>query len=765
MSFAGKHPTRWTVDDVCSFLVALDLGQLQQTFRAHEVTGHVLLSLTEEDMEVKLGVTKFGWRRTLSLSVMPLMRQNHDQLQQIPSQQPQQPQQSQQPRMLVRSAGTPRDMQSALWRAQSVPSLGTTMRQRPVTSAATQQNSSGMTSMNQSMATGTGISLSQVRSSSPGIGQAKLTGASSPRRIGSQQARYRTPSATPGTTRPMSGVTSSATNVREVTQRRYMTPTSSARVQSGRAASPTPSAVSVSARAAPMVQSAVQSRAVSPTPFSVPVVSMVTPSGYAASVTGVAPVMTANSMQYAVEPRAEPFPEPPRHGVGYGGNDVDSGASRTVPEVQPRPAVYSEEEDMRSLVAVSPPDPVQRLIIVRHGERMDCADPAAWFTSAEATVYPFDCPLTAEGQNEARRVAAEIVGGQLQLALVISSPYVRCVETAVHIAAASGCPLVLDAELGEVFGEHTMGPVSEPPRHRSVDELAQYVPKGVQHVLPSGGPGASSGCFGKWPQWPESLEEGRMRMLKRVEVYAAHSRQWNRSIALITHGDGVAAVLARMLRSRPGAVPGEVVRRVGYCAWLQAERDLPSDPSMDPGHWRLTRTANVEIGVVQKDEGVVVSGPHEALNGRYVAQKGQQYEGRSVYFRATGPQARLFYHGGGGWMVSDQVGADCGWACCMDVAENPTQAKGPWCIWNGNTWVESQGLVVSTLEAQDPNALGAGSEDQDLAPAPHAMPPEVTLVVGKDVQELKKSIRCEAEIGYDALAAAAEAHGRIANTA
>merc|ERR1719428_1863836 len=55
-------------------------------------------------MEVKLGVTKFGWRRTLSLSVMPLMRQNEP---------------TAQPRMVVRSAGTPRETQSALWRAQS----------------------------------------------------------------------------------------------------------------------------------------------------------------------------------------------------------------------------------------------------------------------------------------------------------------------------------------------------------------------------------------------------------------------------------------------------------------------------------------------------------------------------------------------------------------------------------------------------------------------------------------------------------------------
>jgi hypothetical protein len=98
----------------------------------------------------------------------------------------------------------------------------------------------------------------------------------------------------------------------------------------------------------------------------------------------------------------------------------------------------------------------------------------------------------------------------------------------------------------------------------------------------------------------------------------------------------------------------------------------------------------------------------------------------------------------------------------MDVAENPTQAKGPWCIWNGTTWVESEELRVSSLETQDPSIQGPSEEEKDPTPAPVAMPPEV---IGKDVQEIKKSIRCEAEIGYDALAAAAEAHGRISNTA
>jgi len=66
------RPDEWTVAHVKNFLVAIGLPELESVFEAHEVTGEVLLSLSEEDAEWSLGIKKFGLRRRLSLALQDL---------------------------------------------------------------------------------------------------------------------------------------------------------------------------------------------------------------------------------------------------------------------------------------------------------------------------------------------------------------------------------------------------------------------------------------------------------------------------------------------------------------------------------------------------------------------------------------------------------------------------------------------------------------------------------------------------------------------
>mmetsp|Transcript_41617 Transcript_41617/g.75484 ORF Transcript_41617/g.75484 Transcript_41617/m.75484 type:complete len:558 (+) Transcript_41617:104-1777(+) len=66
------RPDEWTVAHVKNFLVAIGLPELEPVFEAHEVTGEVLLSLSEEDAEWSLGIKKFGLRRRLSLALQDL---------------------------------------------------------------------------------------------------------------------------------------------------------------------------------------------------------------------------------------------------------------------------------------------------------------------------------------------------------------------------------------------------------------------------------------------------------------------------------------------------------------------------------------------------------------------------------------------------------------------------------------------------------------------------------------------------------------------
>jgi len=69
-----SRPLDWTVEDVQKFLTALGLSDLQPAFREHEVSGLVLLTLSERDLECSLGVRKFGHRRRLALAIAELQQ-------------------------------------------------------------------------------------------------------------------------------------------------------------------------------------------------------------------------------------------------------------------------------------------------------------------------------------------------------------------------------------------------------------------------------------------------------------------------------------------------------------------------------------------------------------------------------------------------------------------------------------------------------------------------------------------------------------------
>lgn len=67
-------PSEWTAAGVQRFLKNQGLEELCGTFAEQEVTGKVLLSLSESDLEGNLGVKKFGQRRQLVLAIEELRR-------------------------------------------------------------------------------------------------------------------------------------------------------------------------------------------------------------------------------------------------------------------------------------------------------------------------------------------------------------------------------------------------------------------------------------------------------------------------------------------------------------------------------------------------------------------------------------------------------------------------------------------------------------------------------------------------------------------
>lgn len=88
--------------------------------------------------------------------------------------------------------------------------------------------------------------------------------------------------------------------------------------------------------------------------------------------------------------------------------------------------------------------PKDALWLIRHGDRVDFAD-LDW---ARTALRPHDPGLSDEGVAQARAAASRLAGEGI--ARIFSSPYLRCVETAGHIARAAGVSVSLEPGLGEL---------------------------------------------------------------------------------------------------------------------------------------------------------------------------------------------------------------------------------------------------------------------------------------------------------------------------
>ena len=62
----------WTMDDVCRWLVSIDLGHLQRQFRENRIKGAVLAELSEDDLK-EAGVTAVGDRKWFQMEVRKLL--------------------------------------------------------------------------------------------------------------------------------------------------------------------------------------------------------------------------------------------------------------------------------------------------------------------------------------------------------------------------------------------------------------------------------------------------------------------------------------------------------------------------------------------------------------------------------------------------------------------------------------------------------------------------------------------------------------------
>jgi len=129
--------------------------------------------------------------------------------------------------------------------------------------------------------------------------------------------------------------------------------------------------------------------------------------------------------------------------------------------------------------------------------------------------------------------------GDSVFGIVVSSPYMRCVQTAAQVCRAGKLPLLLDNALGEVYSPEIMGKDIEPDCVlRAPEEAARYCAAlGVE---------LRTRVIGQWPKWPETLGTARVRYVRRFLQYLRRSEVTRRNFILVTHAHGVAAMLSTM---------------------------------------------------------------------------------------------------------------------------------------------------------------------------------------------------------------------------
>ena len=143
---------------------------------------------------------------------------------------------------------------------------------------------------------------------------------------------------------------------------------------------------------------------------------------------------------------------------------------------------------------------------------------------------------------------------QADLHVVVTSPFFRCVQTAVLICKhfGRGSKLLIDNSLGEIYGPCLMGDIEPPKPVRPLSESLSFCSAHSVETL------EVRRLLGKWPTWPESLKQARNRFGGRFVEYLKRGHRVKRNFVLVSHADCVGSVLTLI----PGA--GENIEKVHF---------------------------------------------------------------------------------------------------------------------------------------------------------------------------------------------------------
>ena len=192
------------------------------------------------------------------------------------------------------------------------------------------------------------------------------------------------------------------------------------------------------------------------------------------------------------------------------------------------------------------------ITFMRHGERRD---------SDLHTVAEADPPLTERGKKDVAKAAENLkktLGPEVaQKAVVVSSPFLRCRQTAQELlkndVGDKQRDILLDWSVCEVYG---------PLRIKNGEQ--SDVCQGLNNIA------------GTKPQWKESIEQATRRYRKAFTQLGEHSEH----VIVVTHGDALSAVLTKFF-------PKLVLFRVEFLAFITFSR-------VQRGLYKLLKTEDLE---------------------------------------------------------------------------------------------------------------------------------------------------------------------------
>lgn len=165
----------------------------------------------------------------------------------------------------------------------------------------------------------------------------------------------------------------------------------------------------------------------------------------------------------------------------------------------------------------------QFLGVCRHAERADdvgaLVDGLPWCLLEDSKQWPYDPPLSDAGLLGARELGLKfrkmLQELDTDLHVVITSPFLRCVQTAAMICQpfGRGTKLLIDNSLAEIYGPCIIGDAEPDKPVRPLQQSADFcLAHGVESL-------EVRRLVGKWPSWPETLKGARARFATRFVEY------------------------------------------------------------------------------------------------------------------------------------------------------------------------------------------------------------------------------------------------------